>query len=109
MLIKVRHSDPEPRVLGGIAFASDMPRINLVFGAAIRKALTEQGKRPPYPGPLVREMFNRCLAILQRLVGEHGWGLGRALDHVSHYLRLDLKGVKWEVEQDRMCWMPEDD
>src|SRR5438046_1496557 len=54
-----------------------------------------------------RRRFQICERLIRSLRGDMGWGLHRVLDHLSHYLRCELDGQRWEPDE-RTIWMPED-
>ena len=55
----------------------------------------------------VKRRTNICLKIFAILRGDLDWGLQRAIDHFSRYLRLELDGDSWEPDE-RQLWVPSD-
>lgn len=55
----------------------------------------------------LKRRVNICLKIYRELRGDLDWGLQRAIDHLSMYLRYTLDGVTWEPDQ-RKVWAPGD-
>ncbi len=80
---------------------------------AVRESFEEDQKRIGRPRSVrvtqseVKRRTQICQKIFAVLRGDMNWGLQRAIDHISRYLRLELDGVSWEPDQRKM-WTPGD-
>jgi hypothetical protein len=81
-------------------------RVTVAIERAIADSFTADGTR--MTGSEVRRRFVLCERLVRQLRGDLGWGLGRVLDHLPHYLRCELDGVAWTPDA-RAGWVPEDE
>ena len=81
-------------------------RVTVAIERAIADSFAADGAR--MTGSEVRRRFVLCERLVRQLRGDLGWGLGRVLDHLPHYLRCELDGVAWAPDA-RAVWVPEDE
>jgi hypothetical protein len=84
----------------------DVSRATLAIEATIAKSFETHPMRHMTKAEVTRR-FDMCASIFEKLVGHERWGLLRALDHLSEYLKAELDGVPWTPDA-RSCWVPED-
>jgi hypothetical protein len=82
-----------------------LARVVLGFEHAVTRSFETDGAR--MTDAEVRRRFGICERLFRQLRGDLGWGLHRVLDHLPHYLRCELDGLRWEPDS-RTIWMPED-
>jgi hypothetical protein len=84
----------------------DLARVTRAIEAAIEWSFERHPMRHVTEAE-VKRRFDRCANIFERLHGQLGWGIVRALDFMPQYLDVELSGSTWTPDT-RACWMPED-
>lgn len=84
----------------------DLARVTLAIEAAIARSFETHPMRHATQAE-VKDRFDICARIFERLHGQLGWGLVRTLDLMPRYLKAELDGSTWTPDA-RACWMPED-
>lgn len=83
-----------------------LARVTVAIERAIASSFAQDGAR--MTSSEVRRRFGICERLVRQLRGDLGWGLGRVLDHLPHYLRCELDGAPWTPDA-RTVWVPEDE
>jgi len=84
----------------------DLSRVTLAIEAAIARSFETHPMRHMTHAE-VKRRFDICARIFERLRGQLGWGVVRALDMMPQYLEAELNGSTWTPDA-RACWMPKD-
>lgn len=81
--------------------------VTLAFTEAIARSFAADGARQTQAE--IKHRFNLCASIFEKLRGDLGWPVSRAIDYIPRYLRCELDREPYDPKADatRVLWTPD--